>query len=262
MAEAVLGGQMREVEISGTSNKKGRLEKLSAEVEADDFYEAEVAVFDAAAPFLSLLSFLMDIPVRVAQIDVEQLSTEAVWWTSIQPHYDHILFGTDPIRVDPSFTPYLGGLVALYREGINSSSRNYQFLCLYKVIEAINWQRSRDDVARTRLKLPETQPKTTEDLLKTLRMVFPSCKEADPPWGGIFPYEQAGWRFSRIRQEKLEPIRNKIAHMLTDPSDGPGLLPDDTRHLATVSEWLPVLRLMARVMVVNEFDAYGYPDFG
>ena len=58
------------LEITGKANRDGRLGKFSVEVLAGSFSEAENIAFAAVGPFLSVLSFELDIPIRLAQLDV------------------------------------------------------------------------------------------------------------------------------------------------------------------------------------------------
>jgi hypothetical protein len=63
------------IELRGTPNAEGRLGKIIVEMPASCFAQAENAAFGAASPFLSSLSFELDVPLRVGQMDVTQLST-------------------------------------------------------------------------------------------------------------------------------------------------------------------------------------------
>lgn len=58
------------VELRGIANEQGRLGKVSFELPAASFHEAETIALDAAFPFLSGLAFNLDIPLRVTQMDV------------------------------------------------------------------------------------------------------------------------------------------------------------------------------------------------
>ena len=58
--------------------------------------------------------------------------------------------------------------------------------------------------------------------------------------------------FNRIREQRLEAVRNKIAHMLTDTGGDLSLSPDSQNHRKEVTTWITLVRLMARVMIRNE----------
>src|SRR5262249_36543969 len=132
--------------------------------------------------------------------------------------------------------PYIQSLLSLYREGLNSNSVNYQFLCWYKILEGINWIRGTElsaqpAGAKTGLALQraEVLPTTKEDMRKLVAELFPTLDSnggQDERWDHVAPEEVLGWKFNRIRQDKLEQVRNKIAHMLTDAGGDLTLSPD------------------------------------
>lgn len=89
---------------------------------------------------------------------------------------------------------------------------------------------------------------------KLVTHVFPTSDPAgvnDERWDHVAPAEVLGWKFNRIREQKLEGVRNKIAHMLSDAGGDLTLSPDSQSHRAEVTTWI-TLRLMARVMIRNE----------
>jgi hypothetical protein len=81
---------------------------------------------------------------------------------------------------------------------------------------------------------------------KVIAEMFPLLDQAgvkDERWDHVAPDEVLGWRFNRIRQEKLEDIRNKIAHMLTDRGGDMSLSPDAHSHRVEQYRWIALLRL-------------------
>jgi hypothetical protein len=62
-----------------------------------------------------------------------------------------------------------------------------------------------------------------------------------------------GWRFGRIK-ERVEPIRDSIAHALIESSELP-ISPDELHHKHEVHKWLPVLKCVVRRMLRNDFPA-------
>jgi len=120
------------LEITGTTNQQGRLTKLSVEAPAPSFPEAENIVFGMASPFLSAIAFELDVPVRIMEMDVTQKSTGNSSMTYACPYTEMVPTGQEHNNV-----PYVQSLLSLYREGINSNSPNYQFLCWYKIVEGV-----------------------------------------------------------------------------------------------------------------------------
>jgi hypothetical protein len=71
--------------------------------------------------------------------------------------------------------------------------------------------------------------------------------------GSLFvPAEIRDWKFNRVRQQELEPLLNKIAHMISEPSRDLSLSPDSRENASEVNKWISVLRFIARVMAMNE----------
>lgn len=217
----------RKHELRGVANDDGRLGKVSIEVPAANFGEAESVALDAVFPFLSSLAFNLDIPSRVAQMDVTQLSTRNSSMTYTCPYTEVVPSGGEFIN-----NPYVQSLLSLYREGINSYSPNYQFLCWYKIVEGINGKRE-PEAAQLKgplpLKYPERLEKDNIEQRKRLEEAFPFIKlrgSGDAAWDDLVPAEVRNWKFNRVREQKLEPLRNRIAHMISEPSGDLSLSPD------------------------------------
>jgi SEC-C motif len=243
----------QKVELRGVANEHGRLGKVSVQVPAASFFEAETIALDAAFPFLSSLAFNLDIPLRVAQMDVTQLSARNSSMTYTCPYTEVVPSGGEYFN-----SPYIQSLLSLYREGINSYSPNYQFLCWYKIVEGINAMRE-PEVAQLKgplpLKYPERLEKVNTEQRRRLEEAFPFiklCGSADAAWDDLVPAEVRNWKFNRVREQKLEPLRNKIAHMISEPSGDLSLSPDSRENASEVNKWISLLRFIARVMVMNE----------
>lgn len=250
---------VEKIEVEGIPNKAGRLAQCVVELQAGSFVEADRIGFGAVSGFFSMLAFELDVPVRLGQLNIEQTSSQNASMTYTCPYPDVHLTAAG---TDLNTSPYIQSLLSLYREGINSNSMNYQFLCWYKVVEGINWKRTEElsgqsAAARAAftLKIPEVLPGTKEEMRKALAGILPLLDLAgakDERWDHAVPNEVLGWRFNRIRQERLEPLRNKIAHMLSERGGDLSLSPENHGHRAEVTTWVTLLRLMARVMIRNE----------
>jgi hypothetical protein len=249
------------VELRGIANEQGRLGKVSVEIPAASFHEAETIALDAAFPFLSGLAFNLDIPLRVAQIDVTQLSTGNSSMTYTCPYIEVVPLGGEYFN-----SPYIQSLLSLYREGINSHSPNYQFLCWYKIVEGINVKREPETAqlkAPLPLKYPERLEKESVEQRKRLEAAFPLIKllgTTDAAWDDLVPAEVRDWKFNRVREQKLEPLRNRIAHMISESSGDLSLSPDSRENASQVNKWISVLRFIARVMVMNEIARMPQPS--
>jgi hypothetical protein len=243
----------RKVELRGVANEHGRLGKVSVGLPAASFHEAETIALDAAFPFLSSLAFNLDIPLRLTQIDVMQLSTRNSSMTYSCPYTELVPSGGEYLN-----SPYIQSLLSLYREGINSYSPNYQFLCWYKIVEGINAKREPESAqlkGPLPLKYSERLEKDNIEQRKRLEEAFSFiklCGATDAAWDDLVPAEVRDWKFNRVREQRLEPLRNKIAHMISEPSGDLSLSPDSRENASEVNKWISLLRFIARVMVMNE----------
>jgi hypothetical protein len=247
------GHEKQRIELRGIANPDGRLSKVIVETPAASFADAETVAFGAASPFLSSLSFGFDVPLRISQMDVTQLSTGNSSMTYICPYYEVV-----PELGEFNNAPYVQSLLSLYREGINSQSPNYQYLCWYKIVEGINVKRE-EETAKLKAALPlkysERLEKTKVKQRQRLAEAFPFIKAAgieDSAWDDLVPDEVLDWKFNRVRQHKLEPLRNRIAHMISEPSGDLSLSPDSRENAREVTKWISLLRFIARVMTMNE----------
>lgn len=105
------------------------------------------------------------------------------------------------------------------------------------------------------MKFPERIEKTKLAQRKRLEETFPFIKAtgtSDAAWDDLVPDEVLDWKFNRIRQHKLEALRNKIAHMISEPSGDLSLSPDSRDTIREVTKWISILRFIARVMTLNE----------
>jgi hypothetical protein len=226
---------------------------LSVNTPAPSFPEAEKIVFGAASPFLSAMVFELDVPVRLMQMDVMQESTGNGSMTYTCPYTDMVPTGNDYNNV-----PYVQSLLSLYREGINSNSPNYQFLCWYKIIEDVNAKRAEETTLLKKslsMKFVERIEKTKIDQRKRLVEIFPVVRlfgAMDERWDDVVPDEVLDWKFNRIREQKLEPMRNRIAHMISEPTGDMSLSPDSRENAREVTKWISLLRFIARAMILNE----------
>jgi len=183
------------IQLKGGANAEGRLAEVTVEILAAGFHEAEDIAFGAISPFRSSLAFDLDVPLSVSRMHVTQLSTQRASMTYVCP-YSEVLLGADDFKN----VPYVQSLLSLYREGINSYSPNYQFLCWYKIVEGINWKRaeeaSKSNVAPP-LKFPERLANTKIEQRRHLEEAFPFIKQsgvADDTWDDLVPEEVLGWR--------------------------------------------------------------------
>ena len=149
---------------------------------------------------------------------------------------------------------------SLYREAVNNASPLYQFLCLYKIIDAIYARRQR---LQRELKsesprepfLAETVPDDPIQFKTWMDSIFP--QPARLSWQpmhfeSVFRTEVRGKEFADIVTTRLAPIRNRIAHAITGASEL-GFSIDDVSELQAVLCWLPLVKCIVRRMLRNDF---------
>ena len=245
-------------ELTGTANESGFLGTIVAEsVFAEDARDAKLKVSRAIAVSLNDWSADLDVPLYVEQTETLDLKTGGSYTDIRGPYHEVRLHPHNPRPVTPEFLLH----ASLYREALNSNTRRYQFLCFYKIIEAIYARRKRlmaESKARREAvrSIVERLPSDNHERIPWLDALFP----LHPVWNPrtlepIFLPEAIGKKFHRIVDDYLRPIRNAIAHSVLDEGELV-LLPDDPSDVYKVTRWLPLTKCMARRMMKNEFPEF------
>jgi hypothetical protein len=195
----------------------GYLGKLIVEqVSAAGFNNAEATVYEALAPFSSAWALHLDIPVHVETIQVTNLQTHTHSLRVRTPAFEMTFAG----GISPQLTDEFCEYASLYREGMNSNSAFYRFLCFYKIIESLNLRRGRINEAAKKAgqsvhRPREVMPNNESELIALLKQVYPWRQQWDTfALNQIWPPEAMGKRLGGIREKYLEPLRVGIAHAL------------------------------------------------
>jgi hypothetical protein len=154
---------------------------------------------------------------------------------------------------------------SLYREALNSNSSNYQFLCLYRVIEGLRERRNRlrgqlAVEAKSRGQTPssypdERIPTNTNDQIEWLNALFPVAREWDAmAVQSVFIKDILDRRVRNLidKGEELHNLRNKIAHAVLDSGE-PIISIDNGVDLEEVEKWLPITKFLARFLLKDAF---------
>jgi hypothetical protein len=242
-------------ELDGIANESGFLGTIVAEsVFAQDARDARLKVSRAVAMSLNDWSADLDVPLYVEQTETIDLRTGGSYTEIRGVYHEAKLHNRDPKPITPDFLLH----AALYREALNSNTRRYQFLCFYKIIEAIRARRKRL-MTESKLRgeavrsVVERVPNGAGDFIPWLNAIYPF----PPVWNSqslspIFLPEAVGKRFNRIVDDYLRPLRNGIAHSVLDEGEL-ALSPDDPLDVQKVTRWLPLTKCIARRMMKNEF---------
>ena len=190
------------VVFEGFPNDAGFLAKFQCTIVGLRFSDALFKAIRIVVPALSNISAQLDTPLEIRQTDVVEVRTGAVQ-TRIVTTPDAVALAIPPnLAPSDEYRAY----ASLYREGMNSTSMRYQFLCYYKIIDGIYARRRRLAVPVARV--PERMPQTPEDRERWLKAVFPSPGELDEfVLDNTFPVESLGKKAANIVEKYLQPIR-------------------------------------------------------
>jgi methylamine utilization protein MauJ/SEC-C motif-containing protein len=240
----------------GLPNEGGLLGKLESNpFRANNFNDAERKAYRALVPSLSHWSVQLDIPLNIYKVESTEERTQNRQ-TSVTTAYLQAPWAVTPTsNLDPEFL----ACASFYRESLNSNSRPYSYLCLFKIIEGIRNRRTRLQRKAKRLGasvvLPvEVVPATPDSFVPWLNAIF----QIRPPWDAmalsmIFRSEAIGKPFEEVFEKFLNPLRDKIAHALTLGSKELMLPADELVHNQEIGNWLPLTKCLVRRMLKNEF---------
>jgi hypothetical protein len=253
-------GDDGQFEFIGTANQNGFLGKLTSRpFQARDRFHAEEIAFRALAPSLSEFSLQLDIPLEVAQIETKDLSTESCHVTITVPFFNVPMIVAPLSRTEPDFR----GVASLYREALNSNSPVYQFLCLFKIIEALRarrkkLQRAAKAANRGSTPLPaEDFPTSYHDIRTWLDALF----YVRPAWSlaaldSAVPLEVRGKSFDAVIADLLTPLRVNIAHALFEDTGRELTISyDDLLDTRKIAKLVPLVKCIVRRMMKTDFRA-------
>jgi hypothetical protein len=144
---------------------------------------------------------------------------------------------------------------------MNTNSPVFQFLCLYKIIEALHARRTRLVRAAKRagaVYVPPTEalPTTHGDIRAWLKALF----YARPEWDLMaldlaVPADLRGMSAETVINEILNPLRVNAAHALFLDNGELGLSSDDLLHTRQITHRLAVTKCLVRRMLKNDFPS-------
>ena len=185
-------------------NKWGRLGKVRTEVEAESFADANNKAHKTLLPILCDLSYRYDVPLDILQVNTVELTTLTHAVEKVLDYREAVLH-KDPFDggLDYADFPLYSTFVYLYREGLNSSSIAYGFLCFYRIIEGIYKIRNKRAVEAGERRRYDNE-KVEGEMVK------------------LFDGEFHGKRFGYVF-EKMTSVRTKVAHAFLGGKEGPGV---------------------------------------
>jgi hypothetical protein len=229
-------GQKRSCAFMLRPNKHGRLSIALTTLSASGHRDARQNAYRALLPFLSKISFEHNTPVEIKACVTLEKSTGAQNMEFKVP----FPFTNFHILSAGLHSQYILALLSFYREGMNSTSVSYSFLCFYRVIEAIYKKRNELAQGKKVRYLYTRENKITEQDLMGLPQHMDSYREF------------VGKKFQNIYETDLTSLRIKIAHGLLGDENPFENTPDDLTMRNRVNYLTPVAQILARLEVQNE----------
>lgn len=227
-------------EIALLKNRRGAISHAVTRIHADNFIDAEGKAYEIVVPALSHLSFKFDVALDVVGFEVLEERTKATL-------YSYGVLGRPKLFDD------LGGFssqdehrhfFSAYREALNSTNVFYQALSFYKVVEGVLANRIR------RKRATKTYAKGDTGFLPAES--FPDRVEDISSYDDLTVGEfqsHLGKGFGEVHDHYRGLVRNAIAHL----SQLDGILdPDNYQDISTCEKAVPVLKFMARQMLLND----------
>jgi hypothetical protein len=192
------------------ANRQGRLGQIRAILRAQNADDARRKVYRILNPFLCDLSFRYDVPIEVLQMNVAEIATYTLGGTK-QDDFREKIFDPEQFLgggLNYENLPNYEFFMRLYREGANSSSIDYGFLCFFRIAEGVILLR-RKRIAEREDKLWKTVPRPE---------VFLDHETVANDEETLFPPELLGKSPWEV-YEKLKGDRVKVGHGFLDEED-------------------------------------------
>jgi hypothetical protein len=245
-----------QIEFKCVINDDGYIGKIVAErLPARDYLHAESVAYQALTPFLSSWSLTLDVPVLIETIQVTDLTTHTEMLRVNAPYVEMTPGAGSVSAFSEDFRHY----ASVYREGMNTNSQFYRFLCFYKIVESIYVRRGENakqakSQGQEPRKYSEDVPLSREAIRGLLGLLYPWRPgwDDDLTLDQILQSEARGKKFKAIKGQYLEPLRDRIAHALMRSGRIENVA-DRLEDISAVTKWLPLLRIWVRLLLKIEF---------
>jgi hypothetical protein len=245
-------------QFTGFPNEKGHLGKfVSAPFTAKDRSHAETIAYRAIASSLSNMSVHLDIPLEIGVRETKEISNGSTSISLMSPYLEAPM----AINASTNFGPEFRSYAALYREALNTDTPVYQFLCLFKIIEALRARRIR--LGREAKKKGgvytapiEQIPSSDAEVRTWLEGLFYIRRDFDlSTLQTAAPLDLRGRTVTDVIDDVLNPLRINVAHALFGNGGELPLSSDDLTHTHKVTHRLLVTKCIARRMLKNDFPS-------
>lgn len=187
------------------SNQQNRLGQIRTSLRADSIEDARRKAQRLLNPFFCDLSYRYDVPIEVLQINVAELATLTVYGVKEDDFHEKV-FRVDQFIGEHGLNygelPNYEFFTRLYREGTNSSSMDYGFLCFFRLAEGL--------IELRRRAIIEEEGKRPDEVPRSSVLSDDDVVEGDEA-SDLFPAEQMGeslWTAFK----RLEDDRTKVGH--------------------------------------------------
>ena len=244
-------------EFVGFPNEKGYLGKLITKpFQANNRGHAEEIAYRALATPLSNMSLHLDIPLEIGVRETKEISNGSISMSFVSPYLEAPM----AINATSNFGVEFRSYAALYREALNTNSPVYQFLCLFKILEALGARRKR--LAREAKKNNTSYVSPDEVLPNTLAEVkawLEGLFYIRPPFDlstleSAVPQDLRGRKATDVIEADLKPLRIKVAHALFGSGGELPLSSDDLNHTHSITRRLLATKCLVRRMLKNDFS--------
>jgi hypothetical protein len=225
----------------------GRVTHAEVRINGATFAVVESRSHALVSPILSFLSVMSGLPLAVSFIHIleEVTGSVQVAFTALG-RGDMGTLKWDQMP-DLNINAISGELLVAFsnfREGMNSFNPFYKLLSFYKVVDYCVAKSSQDRKSGRPMPPDAKIPTSMEGIDKD-----------DTPF--IAPY--VGKKYTKVRDEFRDRLRNAIAHLSPDDSS---LNPDDFEDKKRCSAAVPVLQLIARSMLLARYTLEANPPAG
>ncbi len=232
------------------ANQQGRLGQIRTVLRAKNADDARRKAYRILNPFLCDLSYRYDVPIEVLQINVAEIATHMLSGMK-QDDFREKVFDPEQFLgsgLNYGELPNYEFFMRLYREGANSSSVDYGFLCFFRIAEGVI-QLRRKKIMEREGKAPNKVPRSD---------VFLEGEVVGGEGAEDFPPELQGKSFWEAYKE-LEKQRNSVGHAFLydeDPIAGHAdIIADRLEGEEKAGTRRAQARYLARRMLQSEFWA-------
>ncbi|MGB8298575.1 MAG: methylamine utilization protein MauJ, partial [Polyangia bacterium] len=228
--------ETKECAIMLRPNKHGRLSTAVTTLAALGYRDARDNAYRALLPFLSKMSFENNVPLEIKASVTKEISTggQNTEFRSPFPFERFQSYSQGLHRMD------ILALLSFYREGMNSTSISYSFLCFYRILEAI-YKRRRETAEKKKVRFSfKRENRILEGDLMGLPKRMPAY------------HEFVGKKFRSIYDNNLTPLRVSIAHGLLGDDNPIENTPDDLTIRSRAGFLIPIAQILSRLEIQNE----------